>query len=48
MSEKNYLVLMLEQILQSNIKWDAVVAGIIIIVCLGISIFNLLNNNRKL
>jgi len=38
---------MLEQILQSNIRWDGVIAGIVLVVSLGISIFNLLNNNRK-
>lgn len=38
---------MIDEILQADIRWDAVVAGIIIIACFGISIFNLLNNNRK-
>ncbi len=38
---------MIDTILQSDIRWDAVVAVIIIIVCLGISIYNLWNNNRN-
>jgi len=39
---------MLEQILQFNLRWDAVIAGIVLVVGLGVSIFNLWNNNRKL
>ena len=39
---------MIDTILQSDIKWDAVVAVIILIGCLGISIYNLWNNNRDL
>jgi len=39
---------MLEQILQFNLRWDTVIAGIVLVVGLGVSIFNLLNNNRKL
>ena len=39
---------MLEQILQFNLRWDAVIAGIVLVVGLSISIFNLWNNNRKL
>jgi len=38
---------MIDIILQSDIKWDAVVAVIIIIGCLAVSIYNLWNNNRK-
>ena len=38
---------MIDQILQLDIRWDAVVASIIIVVCLGTSIYNLWNNNRK-
>lgn len=37
---------MIDIILQSDIKWDAVVAVLIIIVCLGVSIYNLWNNKR--
>lgn len=38
---------MIDQILQLDIRWDAVFASIIIVVCLGKSIYNLWNNNRK-
>jgi len=38
---------MIDTILQFNIKWDAVIAGIVLVVGLCISIFNLWNNNRK-
>tara|TARA_A200000159_G_scaffold76746_1_gene71083 strand:- start:395 stop:514 length:120 start_codon:yes stop_codon:yes gene_type:complete len=36
---------MIDTILQSDIKWDAVVAVIIIIGCFAVSIYNLWNNN---
>lgn len=39
---------MIDEILQADIQWDAVFASIIIVVCLGKSIYNLWNNNRKL
>lgn len=38
---------MIDLLTQYNIKWDGVVAGIVIIVCFSISIFNLWYNNRK-
>jgi len=39
---------MIDTILQSDIKWDGLLAGIVLVVYLGISIFNLWNNNRDL
>lgn len=38
---------MIELILQSDIKWDGVIAGVVLVVFLSISIFNLWHNNRK-
>ena len=38
---------MIEVILQSDTKWDGVIAGIVLVVCLSISIYNLWHNNRK-
>ena len=38
---------MIDQILQLDIRWDAVVASIIIVVCFGTSIYNLWNNDRE-
>lgn len=38
---------MIDIILQSDIKWDGVIAGVVLVVCLSVSIFNLWNNNRK-
>jgi hypothetical protein len=38
---------MIDLLTQYNIKWDAVIAGIVLVVCLSVSIFNLWHNNRK-
>lgn len=38
---------MIDLLTQSHIKWDGVIAGIVLVVLLSISIFNLWNNNRK-
>jgi len=38
---------MIDLLTQYNIKWDGVIAGIVLVVLLSISIFNLWNNNRK-
>jgi len=38
---------MIDFLTQYNIKWDGVIAGIVLVVFLSISIFNLWNNNRK-
>jgi len=38
---------MIDLLTQYNIKWDGVIAGIVLVVGLSVSIFNLLNNNRK-
>lgn len=38
---------MIDVLTQYNIKWDGVIAGIVLVVLLSISIFNLWNNNRK-
>ena len=38
---------MIDTILQSDIKWDAVIAVVVIIVCFGKCIYNLWNDNRK-
>ena len=39
---------MIDQILQLDIRWDAVIAAIFIVGYLGVAIYNLWNNNRKL
>ena len=38
---------MIDILAEYNIKWDAVIASIVLVVGLCISIFNLWNNNRK-
>lgn len=38
---------MIDVLTQYNIKLDGVIAGIVLVVLLSISIFNLWNNNRK-
>ena len=38
---------MISQILNSNIKWDGVIAGIFLVCYFGYLIFNLLKNNAK-
>ena len=39
---------MIDQILQLDIRWDAVIAAIFIVGYLGVAIYNLWNNDRKL
>ena len=39
---------MIDTILQSDIKWDAIIAILFIVVGIGVSIFNLWNNDREL
>ena len=38
---------MIDFLFSLDLRWDAVIAGIVLVVGLGISIFNLCNNNRK-
>ena len=38
---------MIDFLLDLGLRWDAVIAGIVLVVGLSISIFNLWNNNRK-
>jgi hypothetical protein len=38
---------MIDLLAEYNIKWDGLLAGIVLVVYLGISIFNLWHNNRK-
>ena len=46
---KNFLdrIKMIDTILQSDIKWDGILAFVFIAVGIGISIFNLWNNDRE-
>lgn len=39
---------MIDFLFDLGLRWDGLIAGIVIVVGLGISIFNLCNNNRKL
>jgi len=39
---------MIDTILQSDIKWDVIIALLFIVLGIGISVFNLWNNNRNL
>lgn len=39
---------MIELLTQYNVRWDGVIAGVILVVCLSVSIFNLWNNNKNL
>jgi len=38
---------MIDTILQSDIKWDFIIAILFIVLGMGISIFNLWDNDRK-
>ena len=38
---------MIDLLAEYNIKWDGIIAGIVLMFSLSISIFNLWNNNRK-
>lgn len=39
---------MIDFLFDLGLRWDGLIAGIVLVVGLGISIFNLCNNNRKL
>jgi len=38
---------MIDFLFSLNLRWDAVIAGVVLVLGLGVSIFNLWNNNRK-
>jgi len=38
---------MIDFLFDLGLRWDGLIAGIVLVVGLGISIFNLWNNNRK-
>lgn len=38
---------MIEFLFDLGLRWDGLIAGIVIVIFLSISIFNLWNNNRK-
>jgi hypothetical protein len=38
---------MIEYLFNLGLRWDGVIAGIVLVVCLSVSIFNLWNNNKK-
>ena len=38
---------MIDLLMEYNIRWDGVIAGVVLVVGLSVSIFNLWNNNRK-
>ena len=38
---------MIDLLAEYNIKWDGIIAGVVLVVCLSASIFNLWNNNIK-